>query len=115
METQNQINPGYGRPVLFQNQGADPPPIIINQPKPVALIDPKIFKTTKVAVVCIFCQKPITTQVIKKCNFWSGLFCCSGFCIYLCVQSYRDKDICCYDAKHYCPNCRNLIGSYTSC
>ena len=99
METQNQINPGYGRPVLFQNQGADPPPIIINQPKPVALIDPKIF----------------TTQVIKKCNFWSGLFCCSGFCIYLCVQSYRDKDICCYDAKHYCPNCRNLIGSYTSC
>ena len=116
METQNPMNPGYGRPALFPNQGAGVPPIIVNQQAPVAVVNPNMFKTTPVALTCPFCHKTMTTNVKQSCNCCSILLCwvtCLAF--YVIVQCCRGKDLCCCDATHTCPHCGNVVGTYTSC
>ena len=117
METQNQLQPGYGQPAaLFPNQQGGKRTIIINQQQPVTIANPNMFKTTPVATTCPFCRKTMTTNVSTSCNCCSVLLCwftCLAF--YVCVQCCRGKDICCYDAKHTCPHCGGLVGTYTSC
>ena len=113
METQYPMQP-YGQPALVPNRGAVPPAVVINQP--VGIVNPKMFKTTPVALTCIFCNKPMTTQVTTTCNCCACILCwCTGLVFYVCVQCCRDKDICCYDAVHRCPHCSNIVGTYTAC
>ena len=113
METQNPMNP-YGQPVLVPQQYPPPQPVIINQP--VAVVDPRMFKTTPVALTCMFCNTPITTVVRTTCNCCACVLCWfTGLLFYVCVQCCRDKDICCYDAVHKCPHCGNIVGTYTAC
>ena len=117
-------NPPYGQPAISadqmapQNQAYGQPgqPIVINQQSPVMMANPLMFKTTPVALTCIFCNKPCTTVVQKKCNVCACLLCwCTGLLCYVCVQCCRQKDICCCDATHTCPNCGQVVGTYTAC
>ena len=110
-------NPPYGQPVTSAGQMGQPGlPIIINQQSPVAMANPLMFKTTPIALTCIFCNKPCTTVVQKKCNVCACLLCwCTGLLCYVCVQCCRQKDICCCDATHTCPNCGQVVGTYTAC
>ncbi len=115
METQNPINPNYAKPALFPNNEAGPPPFIVTQSSPVLIVNPKMFKTTPVALNCLFCNKPMTTKVKKSFNIWSAIFCFFCFCLYACTQSYKGKDLCCFDTEHHCPHCGNVVGTYTAC
>ena len=117
-------NPPYGQPVTSagqmgpQNQAYGQPglPIVINQQSPVAMANPLMFKTTPIALTCIFCNKPCTTVVQKKCNVCACLLCwCTGLLCYVCIQCCRQKDICFCDATHTCPNCGQVVGTYTAC
>ena len=112
METQIPINP-YAQPVLFAQGEVVPPAVLVNQQ--VWVVDPKSYKTTPIALTCTFCNKPMTTHVDTKCSCLGCLFCffCPG--IYICRQCFKGKDLWCYDAKHSCPHCRNVVGTYTSC
>ena len=113
--TNNPMNPPYGQPALVPPQG--PPVVVIqNQEQPVAVINPNMFKTTPIALTCMFCKKPVTTNVRRTCNVCACLLCYfTGLVFYVCVQCCRGKDICCYDAEHTCPQCGNVVGTYNSC
>ena len=124
MQPQNPPYGSYGQPVTSadqmgpQNQAYGQPgqPIVINQQSPVMMANPLMFKTTPIALTCIFCNKPCTTVVQKKCNVCACLLCwCTGLIFYVCVQCCRQKDICCCDATHTCPNCGQVVGTYTAC
>ena len=112
-----QQQPQYGQPVASAvPSGGMPNTIIINQQNPNTMMNPMMFKTNPIAINCGFCNKTITTTVIKKCNCCACCLCWfTGVCIYLCVQACRNKDLCCYDATHTCPNCGNVVGTYIAC
>ena len=111
METRAYINQSYGQPALT-HPAAPPTTVVLNQKAP----NPRMFKTTPVALNCLFCKRPITTTVITKCNCCACLLCwLTGLLLYVCIQCCRDKDICCYDAEHRCPHCGNVVGTYTAC
>ena len=57
----------------------------------------------------------MTTVVEKKCNCCACCLCCilGGVC-YFVLQAVRGKDLCCGDAKHKCPYCNNVVGTYVS-
>ena len=113
MKNQNHVSP-YGQPTLDSNRGAMAQQVIVNQP--VRVIDPKIFSTVPIALSCMFCHKPVTTQVKTTCNYCACLLCWFTFlAFYAIVQCCRGKDCCCYDAEHRCPHCGNVVGTYTAC
>ena len=116
MAPQNPVLGQSGLQPGFQPGQMGPLPIIINQQQPVAMLNPLMFKTTPIATTCIFCHRPCTTVVEKQFNFCTCILCwCTGLLCYVCVQMFRDKDICCCDATHTCPNCGQILGTYTSC
>jgi hypothetical protein len=87
-------------------------PIANNQVYAVNLYD-NIFKLEPVLINCPFCRQTVTTTVEPT---FSCCACCicmfTGLLIFLCIQLIRDKEICCQDATHYCPNCNNKVGIY---
>ena len=112
METRAYINQPYGTPAL--NQGP-PQAVIITNQNP-GVVNPDMFKTHPVALTCMFCKKPMTTNVNTTCNVCACLLCyLTGIAFYVCVQACRGRDLCCYDAEHRCPHCNNVVGTYTAC
>ena len=106
----------YGSPVMAPQGNVMPNTIIVNQQVPAVVVAPNFFKTTPVAITCNFCKQPINTVVTEEFNFCACLLCwCTGLLWYVIIQAIRGKDICCYDAKHLCPNCGALLGTYQAC
>ena len=73
------------------------------------------FKSSPVSITCPFCGKAITTRTKAKFNFVAC--CCFLFfgVLYCCVQIFGDKNPCCCDITHICPNCGKIVGHYDSC
>ena len=73
------------------------------------------FRNKPVSTICIFCRRPIQTRTELKFN------CLACFCflltniLYICVQVCSDKNICCCDVIHRCPNCGKILGEFNSC
>ena len=92
--------------------------VILNQmikPK-VIYVDTTNFKTSPYNTICPFCNSQITTQTNKKCNWYSWLLCyCAGIVPWIILQCCRNKQLNCYNAEHFCPNCGNKIAEYNSC
>ena len=92
--------------------------IIVNQqmqPK-IIYVDSTNFKTNPCITFCPFCKNQIQTQVNKKCNWYSWLLCyCIGLAPWMVLQCCRNKNVNCYNAEHFCPNCGNKIAEYNSC
>jgi len=135
------MNPGYGQPVgqppmgmgmgmggpqsPHGNYGPQPQTypsqqhVVNNQAQPqiVQVVQgAQQFGTQPVSMTCQFCQKPVTTEVIKKCNCCACCLCCfTGLFIWICIQCCRNKEINCWDAQHKCPNCQQILGNYQSC
>ena len=94
------------------------PPIIVNQVQPhsnniIVIIK---FGTKPVPLFCKFCKKNITTNVSKSWNFGSCFLCyCTSLIFWIFIQSCQGKELNCWDAKHTCPNCGQILGIYESC
>ena len=103
----------YGQPVV---QAENQRTLVINNQLTDTRPKPEDFKTTPITLVCQFCKKPITTEVSKSLDICACLLCyCTCIMFYVCVQAIRKKDLCCWNAKHRCPYCHNVVGTYTSC
>ena len=90
-------------------------PIVVNQYTPTIIREYK-FGTSPISLICIFCKSPITTET--ECEFNCGSCCLCllvGCLFFMCIQLCRGKSICCNDIIHKCPNCRRILGRYTSC
>ena len=117
-------NNNYGNPVQPIVTSAQPYPNF-NQQQPVMMapVQPQVvnvvntqFGTRPVSITCQFCKLPITTHVEKSFSFCSCLLCIyCGFFFWICIQICRKKEINCCDATHTCPNCGQVLGTYTSC
>ena len=98
---------------LPQNGGT----IIVNQAVPPVIISSHNYLgTSPVSITCPLCKKSITTNVETSCNCATCLLCwITGFILFACIQCCSGKEIGCCDAIHKCPNCSNIIGTYSSC
>ncbi len=115
MNFKNLIENQYGSPATVP-QDIISNSIVVNQQNPPGIIPPNMFKTNPIALNCLFCHKPVLTIVIKECNCCACFLCFfSCFFLYIFIQCCRGKDLCCYDARHICPNCGNLLGTYEAC
>ena len=73
------------------------------------------FRNNPICTVCSYCQKPIKTKTESRFNILAC--CCFLFygILYICIQALSDKNICCCDVIHRCPNCGKFLGEYKSC
>ena len=79
------------------------------------MINPGEFKNSPVIMTCPFCFKTITTKTESSLNI---LACCCFFfftLLYCCIKICADKDVCCCDVRHRCPNCGRIVGNYKTC
>ena len=84
------------------------------------IYNPSILATTLKSeskiITCPYCKAVNFTKVDQSCN--CGNVCCCFCTTIVCWAIYqlaRDKDVNCYDAKHYCTKCNQLIYSYSAC
>ena len=101
-------------------------PIVFEDNNNNIYIDTKYFKYNSILTKCPFCSQLINTKVTK--NFkkkdilcFALLFCSypNIICSVLCFLGFKAikskcKDFLCFNVKHFCPNCQNLIYSYES-
>ena len=74
-----------------------------------------ILKSNSLFVICPYCHNICPTRVEKKLNTKNVFFCLLSPYIWGIHQILRNKDINCYDTKHYCLKCNMSLGSYESC
>ena len=84
------------------------------------IFNPTIFATTLKSeskiITCPYCQAVNFTRVDQSCNCGNVCCClCASLVCWAIFQLARDKDVNCYDAKHYCKKCKQLIYSYSAC
>ena len=75
----------------------------------------KVLRSTSQFVLCPFCNQFVPTRTERSCS-------CSNVCCfflgvypYFYFQIFREKDINCYNANHYCPNCTKMVHQYRAC
>lgn len=74
------------------------------------------LKSNPQFVVCPYCKQITPTRTEKSMSFKNLLMCL--FCSpagWASVQILRQKDLSCFDAKHYCMRCNSLLANYTAC
>ena len=104
------VNP-FEQPVV--QPGIAQPIIVVNQ---VVTVNTEARTYTPYATVCPYCKKKVTTVPVKHFNCGTCLLCYfTGLLFYICFQLIRQKELCCFDALHKCPNCRQTISTYQSC
>ena len=87
--------------------------IVVNQVEPYTK---NVIRSSSFSTTCQHCKEKVMTKSVTKFNCGTCLFCCcTGIIIYFVIQLIRGKDICCYDAIHKCPNCKQIIAEYESC
>ena len=90
--------------------------IVQNQEVPYVRTNFEVNRSSSFYTTCQYCQKKIMTKSIQTFNCCTCIFCCcTGCLIYSVIQIIRGKDICCYDAEHRCPECKQVICEYHSC
>ena len=89
--------------------------IIINQVQPRNFL-PTQLGTGPTSLICPFCFVSVNTVTTSEFNcascclcFWIGCLC------YFCIQSCRNKSLCCQDIIHRCPNCGSFLGRNDAC
>ena len=92
--------------------------VVVNQSSPTPYVRTNFYvnRSSAFSTTCQHCQKKVMTRSIQTFNWCTCIFCCcTGIIIYFIIQIIRGKDICCYDAEHRCPNCKQTIAEYESC
>lgn len=68
------------------------------------------------SIVCPFCRQFTYTRTERKLNMVDVGFCLlCGLALWGVTHCYFGKDLNCYNAKHYCMKCNNLVTKYNSC
>ena len=110
---------GYGATPVVQANTSDTQVIVNTQQLPVIVVgtavNPDMLKSSPVVLQCPFCQNMVTTNIVESWSCPACCLCCWTNCIYICIQSCRDKDLCCYDVTHSCPKCGSQLGTYKAC
>ena len=74
----------------------------------------KVLRSTSQFIVCPFCNQFVPTKTERSCSCPN--ICCFLFTgVYPCFQILREKDLNCYNASHFCPNCNKLVHQYRAC
>ncbi|MCQ2817758.1 MAG: LITAF-like zinc ribbon domain-containing protein [archaeon] len=74
------------------------------------------LKSNSQFVVCPYCKQITPTRTEKKISFKNLLLClCCSPTVWAGVQIFRQKDLSCFDAKHYCLRCNALLADYSAC
>ena len=66
--------------------------------------------------VCPHCKSITPTRTERSLSFKNSLlFCVVGPIFWGISQIFRNKDLNCYDANHYCLKCNASLGNYRAC
>ena len=101
---------GYGEQVVNTSSSTSTSNPVTNAP-----IITQEFRDKPISTICSSCHRQIVTRTKMKFN------CVACFCflftgiLYICVQACLDKNICCCDVIHRCPNCGVVLGEFESC
>ena len=111
--------PPPGQPPYQGPPPGQPTPVVVNQTTPVVVntaFPQEMFKLSPVTVACPFCHNTVSTEVKTSCDCGACcLFCITTLLFYVIIQLVRGKDLCCQDAEHICPNCKQVIARYSAC
>ena len=73
------------------------------------------LRSTPVFSSCPGCRVTGPSKVIRNLSCPNLIFCILLSPCWFGNQSYKIKDLNCFDADHYCNKCGNLIGKYSAC
>jgi len=107
----SRINSGYQSSVVTTETKVNG--IIGNAPLTPIIV--REFRTKPIYTTCLSCRRNIVTRTELEFNCLSC--CCFLFfgILYICAQACLDRNICCCDVIHRCPNCGHILGEYKSC
>lgn len=114
-------SPGSGQgyaPAIIASNEPQSQAVVVNQSQPqtVVVVGGQTFNSDPTVLVCPFCKNTVTTEVQKSCSCGAVCLCImTGLILYLCIQCCRKKDLCCCNATHICPSCKQTVGSYYAC
>ena len=75
-----------------------------------------VLKSNPQFVVCPHCKSITPTRTERSLSFKNSLlFCVVGPIFWGISQIFRNKDLNCYDANHYCLKCNASLGNYRAC
>lgn len=74
-----------------------------------------VLKSNPCFIKCPSCHSLCVTRTVKRLSFKNTLFCLLCSCLWFPIQILKNKDLNCYDTKHYCLNCNTNIKNYYSC
>lgn len=74
-----------------------------------------VLKTNPQFIVCPYCQNITPTRTEKNINIKNALCFIISPILWGIHQVMRNKDLSCYNSKHYCIKCNAYLGNYESC
>ena len=73
------------------------------------------FASVPITMKCPSCKRLITTKTEDKFQILACICCLIFWIFYCCFQICRNKNLCCCNTSHRCPNCGKYLGSYDAC
>jgi len=73
------------------------------------------LKSYPQCVVCPNCNKVGFSRTDQKCNSINLVFSIFFLPCWVGWQSYKKKDLTCYDAEHSCTYCNQMLAEYNAC
>lgn len=74
-----------------------------------------VLKSNPQFIVCPFCHNITPSRTEKNINIKNAICLCLSPILWGIHQTLRNKDLTCYDSKHFCIKCNAYLGSYQSC
>ena len=73
------------------------------------------YGSVPITMTCPYCEKYIKTKNEDKFQILACVCCLIFSIFYCCFQICREKNLCCCNTSHRCPNCGKYPGSYDAC
>ena len=73
------------------------------------------YGSVPITMTCPYCEKYIKTKTEDKFQILACVCCLIFSIFYCCFQICRERNLCCCNTSHRCPNCGKYLGSYDAC
>ena len=73
------------------------------------------YGSVPITMTCPYCERYIKTKTEDKFQILACVCCLIFSIFYCCFQICREKNLCCCNTSHRCPNCGKYLGSYDAC